>query len=123
MPTTPKKTMVCVTVQKTCERLIREGAKQAGGAGLSVVHVARNGAKLLGGGTEGEALEYLFRIAREYGAEMEMIRAEDVVETVVDLVKQNSIECVVVGAGGTSGAYDFSGQIRARMPGVAIVVA
>ena len=81
MPNAPKKTMVCVTVQKTCERLIRAGASLAGGAGLSVVHVARSGEALLGGSSESEALEYLFRISREYGAEMDMLRSDDVIDT------------------------------------------
>ncbi len=123
MQTIPKKTMVCVTVQKTCERLILEGAKLAGDSELIVVHVAKNGAKLLGGGSDAEALEYLYRIAREYGADMEVVRADDAVETIVELAKQKNIECLVIGLGGSRGGYDFSGQIRMRLPNVTVVTA
>ncbi len=119
----PRKTMVCVTVQKTCERLILEGAKLSGDLELSVVHVAKSGAKLLGGGTEAEALEYLYRIAREYGADLEVVRADDVVDTIVELAKQKNIEYLVLGLGGNRGGYDFSGQIRLRLPNVTVVTA
>ncbi len=122
MPNTPKKTMVCVTVQRTCERLIREGAAIAGDAGLSVVHVARNGTKLLGAGSDGEALEYLFRIARGYGAEMDMQRSDDVIITIAELAEKNDVECVVLGASGEKGGYDFATSLRALLPDVTVLV-
>ncbi|MCL1964154.1 MAG: universal stress protein UspA [Firmicutes bacterium] len=121
LSTLPKKTMVCVTVQKTCERLIREGASIAGDAGLNVVHVARSGAALLGAGNDGEALEYLYRIARQYGAEMDMLRADDVVETIVRFARKHGVECVVLGAPGV-GSRDFAEVLRLRLPGVSVVV-
>ena len=122
MPNAPKKTMVCVTVQKTCERLIRAGASLAGGAGLSVVHVARSGEALLGGSSESEALEYLLRISREYGAEMDMLRSDDVIDTIVDFAQRNAIETLVIGAAGSRSSYDVAGTLRARLPGVQVVV-
>ena len=118
----PKRTMVCVTVQKTCERLIREGASIAGGAGLRVVHVARSGAALLGVGSDGEALEYLYRISREYGAEMDMLRSENVLETIVDFARKYDIECIVLGSPGAVSNHDFAGVLRARLPSMPIVI-
>jgi K+-sensing histidine kinase KdpD len=117
-----KKTMVCVTVQKTCEQLILEGAKRSGGGGLHVVHVAKNGAKLLGAGTEAEALEFLFRIAQQYGAEMNMLRASDVVETIIEFAKRNAVECIVMGRGGTDMSVTLPQSIRYALPDVQLVI-
>ena len=119
----PKKTMVCVTVQKTCDRLIREGAALAGDRGLRVVHVARNGEKLLGGGSDSEALEYLFRKSREYGAEMDMLRSDNVIDTIVELAKKNEVEYLVVGPPGPGTTHDFAAQLRSRLPSVTVFVA
>jgi len=118
----PKKTMVCVTVQKNCERLIREGSSIAGGVSLRVVHVARSGAALLGVGSDSEALEYLYRISREYGAEMDMLRSENIVETIVDFARKHGIECIVLGSPGSKSSHDFAGVLRARLPYMTIVI-
>ncbi|MDR0929242.1 MAG: universal stress protein UspA [Oscillospiraceae bacterium] len=121
MPNAPQKTMVCVTVQKTCERLIRAGAEYAAGAELRVVHVAKPGASLLGSGNDGEALDYLFGISRAFGAQMDMLRADDVVETIVAYAKKNAVECLVVGTPNARGVHDFSAQLRARLPGISVI--
>ncbi len=114
--------MVGGTVHKTCERLIREGAALSGGAGLSVVHVARGGEKLLGVGSDGEALEYLYRISREFGAEMDMLRSDDIKGTIVDFARKNAVECIVLGASGTRGGFSVSEALRSLLPGVTVVV-
>lgn len=113
---------MCVTVQKTCERLIGEGVKRAGGGGLHVVHVAKNGAKLLGAGTDGEGLEYLFRVAQQHGAEMDMLRSDDVLGTIVDFAKRNAVECIVLGKGGASANMSMPENIRNFLPDVQIVI-
>ena len=71
MPKT-NKVMVCVTGQLTCERLIRHGAQIAKDemAELSVVHAAMRIESILGNPHEGEALEYLFSISKQFGADM-----------------------------------------------------
>jgi len=118
----PKKTMVCVTVQKTCEQLIMEGAKRSLGGGLYVVHVARNGHKLLGAGTEAEALEYLFRSAQQYGAEMNMLRSNDVVETIIGFARRNAVECIVMGKAGADKRTALPESIRKMLPEVQLVI-
>ena len=74
--------MVCVTRQKTCERLIRLGALLAGrrGCEMTVVHALRPEDAILGSADESEALEYLFEQTNRYGCEMKMIRAADSAE-------------------------------------------
>ena len=114
--------MVCVTVQKTCEQLILEGAKRSLGGGLHVVHVARNGHKLLGAGTEAEALEFLFRSAQQYGAEMNMLRSNDVAGTIIDFAKRNAVECIVMGKGGADTNAALPESIRKSLPTVQLVI-
>jgi len=119
-----RKTMVCVTVQKTCERLIRQGAAFAGAQGLHVLHVAKDGEALLGGNDDGEALNYLYCISREYGAEMDVLRAKDkdIIETVAAYAKANGVACVVLGSGGERRGSDLPTKLRTRLPGVDVEV-
>jgi len=91
--------MVCVTKQKTCEKLIKSGVKikeQRGGA-LFVVHVAPTGWNFLGNSKEGEALDYLFEISKSVGADMTVLRSSEVVKTIVDFCDKNSINIIVMG--------------------------
>ncbi|MBU5675247.1 universal stress protein [Alkaliphilus sp. MSJ-5] len=91
--------MVCVTKQKTCEKLIQSGVKikeQIGGD-LFVVHVAPTGWNFLGNSQEGEALDYLFEISKAVGADMTVLRSSEVVKTIVDFCEKNSITIIVLG--------------------------
>ena len=84
------KIMVCVTRQKTCERLIRMGEKIANHSKgeLSVVHVAKMGTNFLDNPHEGEALEYLFQISKHAGADLSVLRSDNVVNTLVKFAKK-----------------------------------
>ena len=116
------KVLVCVTGQKTCERLIQEGAaiaKQLEGK-VSVVHVAAQGSTILGNQREGEALEYLFRSAGEVGADMTVLRAEDVLDTLVSFAREQAVDCIVVGAGSGREGGDFAQRLRMRLPSVEV---
>lgn len=110
--------LVCVTGQKTCERLIAEGDRMAKelGAELSVVHVARQGAGLLGGNVaEAEALEYLFRISSEHGADMTVIRSDEVVETLVNHARRVDASMMVLGSPRKMNR-DVTQALKAHMP-------
>lgn len=93
------KVMVCVTRQKTCERLIKVGQKSAQefGGELSVVHVVRQGENFLGNPKEGEAIEYLFQISKDAGADMTVLRSENVVESLVEFATKNMITQIILG--------------------------
>ena len=59
--------LICVTRQRSCERLIRVGyerSKTSGGKPY-VIHVAPLGENFLGNPKEGEALDYLFDISKQ----------------------------------------------------------
>lgn len=97
-----KNVMVCVTQQKTCDRLIRYGNEFLGDqkGELYIIHVAHYSIKFLGNSEEGEALEYLYEKALEYGANLTVVRSKDVLGTLSDLVKKNKITHVIVGESG-----------------------
>lgn len=97
-----KNVMVCVTQQKHCDRLIRYGHAFLGDqkGELFIIHVAHHQIKFLGNSQEGEALEYLYEKALEYGANLTVVRSNDVLETLADLVKKNKITHVIVGESG-----------------------
>jgi len=97
-----KKIMVCVTQQKTCDRLIKHGAEKLGSEKdeLSVMHIAKEGYDFLGNHKEGEALEYLFQKSKEYGANLTVIRSTDVLKTLIEQSEKNEITDIVMGATG-----------------------
>ena len=97
-----KNVMVCVTQQKTCDRLIKYGHDLLGeGKGeLYIIHVAHYEFKFLGSTKEGEALEYLYQKALEYGANLTVVRSNHVLDTLVDLVEKNKISHVILGESG-----------------------
>lgn len=97
-----KNVMVCVTQQKTCERLIRRGAelRDAYEGQLFVVHVTQEGWNFLGKSKEGDALEYLFEKSKAHGANLTVLRSNDVLTTLKDQVEKNNIDIIVMGEAG-----------------------
>ena len=119
------KVMVCVTRQKTCERLIKVGRnisiKREGD--LKVVHVAKIGDNFLGNPDEGEAVEYLFQRSKTVGAEMTVLRADDTIGTIVEYAKKNNIDVIILGEGPSSkDDENIIKQIERRLPGVELRV-
>lgn len=97
-----KHVMVCVTQQKTCDRLIRYGHGLLDGQEdeLFIIHVAPKDFKILGSSEEGEALDYLYGKAIDYGANLTVLRSNNILDTLVDLVDKNQITHVVLGQAG-----------------------
>jgi K+-sensing histidine kinase KdpD len=91
--------MVCVTQQKNCERLIQKGAtiKEGLEGELFVIHVAKEGVNFLGNNKEAEALEYLFDKSKEVGADLTVLRADSIVDTLMDFIKNKKIHHIVLG--------------------------
>ena len=97
-----KNVMVCVTQQKTCDRLIRYGHQVLDGQDgeLFIIHVAPKDFNILGSSEEGEALDYLYGKAIEYGANLTVVRSNNILETLVELVNKNQITEVILGQSG-----------------------
>lgn len=91
--------LVCVTQQKTCERLIIKAAnlKDELKGKLFVIHVAKNEWNFLDNAKEGEALEYLFGISKSVGANLSVLKSDEIVKTIAEFVKENRINCIVMG--------------------------
>ena len=91
--------LVCVTVQKTCERLIARGVAlaQKEQLPLRVVHVSRGHDALLGNPDTADAFNYLYQLAREAGAEMTVLRSENVVETLCAFAREHRAAHLVLG--------------------------
>ncbi|NLY18988.1 MAG: universal stress protein [Clostridiaceae bacterium] len=91
--------LVCVTKQKTCERLIKAASQRmAKGGNLHVLHVAKNSWNILDNARESEALEYLFKISKFYDAEMTMLRDDNISKTIADFAIKNNVDLIVLGA-------------------------
>ncbi len=88
-----------------------------------MVHVAKQGENFLGNPKEGEALEYLFQISKEAGADMTVLRSERIVETLVDFAKKNDITTVVMGESPYSrNDTNIIRQLEVRLPDIEIKV-
>ncbi|HZK61357.1 MAG TPA: universal stress protein [Anaerovoracaceae bacterium] len=113
-----KNVMVCVTQQRTCDRLIKYGYELLGKnkGELFIIHVAHYEFKFLGNSEEGEALEYLYEKALEYGANLTVVRSNHVLDTLVDLVEKNKITQVILGqSGGDNAENNFIAQFSERI--------
>ncbi|MDK2918569.1 MAG: hypothetical protein PWQ37_1302 [Candidatus Petromonas sp.] len=99
MKRTKKNIMVCVTQQKSCERLISRGAeiRDRYNGELHVIHVVKEGWKYFSKLKESDALEYLFDISKSYGADLTVIKAPDIEETLKKFAEKNDIEIIVMG--------------------------
>ncbi len=94
-----KRIMVCVTQQKSCERLIKKGADlcRSEHDEIYVVHVVKENWKYFGKLHEADALEYLFDISKTYGAFLSVIKAPDIEKTLAQFISDHKIEEVVMG--------------------------
>jgi K+-sensing histidine kinase KdpD len=120
-----KNVMVCVTQQKHCDRLIQYGHEFLGSqkGELFIIHVAHYKIKFLGNSEEGEALEYLYEKALEYDANLTVVRSNDVLETLADLVSKNKITHVIVGESGESeSSSNVVDQLRKKIANKAELV-
>ena len=101
--------LACVTAQKDCARLIREGSRLAleRGASLQVLHVARekNAGDVL-------ILDELFSLAHEVSAEVNILYEQDVASAIVRYARQCGAAALVLGPD-RSGT---TGRVRQMLP-------
>lgn len=120
-----KKILVCVTQQKTCERLIKRGSKvkdELGGE-LFIIHVAANGVNFLGNSKEGDALEYLFGISKSVGADLTVLRSDNISKTIIGFARDNKITDIILGEPPDSGSdSNIINELRRKLPSVDIYV-
>lgn len=90
--------LVCVTGQRGCDRLIRRGRElaQETGLPLHVLHVC-SGKTMLGSPDVSEALNYLYGLAREADAEMDILYSQDVADTLCAYARKHGAKRIVLG--------------------------
>lgn len=105
------KVMVCVTQQKTCERLILSGYKlvETRKGKLYVIHVVNEKEKFLENIDDGEALEYLFGVSKKVGADLAVLRSKNIMKTMIDFAKNNNITHIIMGTSSNNGNVDSPG--------------
>lgn len=91
--------MVCVTGQKTCQRLIDYGKNLLASEEdrLFVIHVSAAAGHFLDTKEEGEALDFLYEKAMEAGASLTVEKADDVIGALARIAEENGITKVVAG--------------------------
>ena len=112
--------LVCVTGQRSCERLIVIGAQLAAQERqpLIVLHVARAGGNVLGYKNEAEALEYLLAISQQYHADMDVRKSDDVVSAIEREARDRQAGVIVAGRAPNYGGWDLLDELRGRLPDV-----
>ena len=113
--------MVCVTTQKSCDKLIAKGVERAAGQGaLHVVHCVQTGHNFMGTPFEGDAIQYLFTAAQLAGAELDLLRAKDVENALVEYAVSHGIHVMVLGAGssGSQPKDSLIARLQRRLPEV-----
>ena len=93
------KIMVCVTQQKSCERLIQAGMEYLADESdeLHVIHVVKENWKYFGQLKEADALDYLFEVSKSHGASLTVKKATDIVESLSAFAEKNAIDHIVMG--------------------------
>ena len=95
--------MVCVTSQRSCDKLMARGtelaAEAGGGARLHVVHCVETGRKFMNAAFEADAIEYLFTAAQLAGAELSLLRAENVDDALVGYALEHDVNIIILGEG------------------------
>ncbi len=120
-----KNVMVCVTQQKTCERLIKRGVvvrKYIKGDELYVFHVVTGSNKFLDSEKESNALEYLFSVTKAESGNMVVTRSENVLKSIVDFVNEKDIAEIIIGEGAETEEEEetFLNKLEQNLPGVNI---
>ena len=88
------KTLVCVTDQRRCDRIIQAGKRLAAltDSELAVINIAMPKKP-----QDPESMEYLFSVSRENGAEMNVVFAEDISKAIIQYIKNNKISYMLTG--------------------------
>ena len=67
---------------------------------------------------EADAIEYLFTAARLVGAELTILREDDVINALVKFANDNNVKLIVLGASPDSGTESFVNRFAMRLPEV-----
>lgn len=88
------RTVVCVTDQRRCDRIIRAGRELAdlSDTQLAVINVARPGHP-----QDPVSIEYLFSVSKQNSAEMTVLYSDNILRAIARYIRQNQVAYVVTG--------------------------
>ena len=88
------KTLVCVTDQKNCDRIISAGRGIADffDTELVVINVAASSHS-----QDPESIEYLFSVASENRAQMAVCYSDNIAKTIINFIKENKVSHMLTG--------------------------
>jgi K+-sensing histidine kinase KdpD len=90
--------MICVTQQKSCERLIKQGAKlRIGKDELFVIHVVKEDWRYFSEMKESDALDYLFEVSKAYQANLTVLKSPEIETTLSKFAEKNKVNIIVMG--------------------------
>ncbi|MBE0450461.1 MAG: universal stress protein [Clostridia bacterium] len=94
-----KRVLVCVTQQKSCERLIEFGRNLVNSDKdeLHVIHVVKENWKYFSQLEEKDALDYLFEVSKEHNAMLSVFKAKDIEKALSDFAEKHKITDIVMG--------------------------
>jgi K+-sensing histidine kinase KdpD len=104
--------LVCTTLQRDCERLIHAAAHRLAENGtLHVLHVADRPFDFFENIREGEALEHLFATAKSSGAEMTIVNAPQVAETIAQFAEHYHVHCIFLGVSRPDSSHRYEERL------------
>ncbi|MCD6436136.1 MAG: universal stress protein [Clostridiales bacterium] len=93
-----KNIMICVTQQKSCERLIHRGIQlRKDDDELFVIHVVKDNWKYFGELKESDAMEYLFEVSKNSNASLTVLKSPDIELTLSEFAKKNHVNIIIMG--------------------------
>ncbi len=111
--------MVCVTGQRSCERLVVRGkSKLLPEQKMYVVHCVPEGKSFLGSNNDADAINYLFTVAKNAGAELTLLRENDVIDALVTFAHVHNVKTIVVGSSPVESKNSFNNRFSSRLPDV-----
>lgn len=116
--------MVCVTGQRSCERLIIHGVKRSAPDGngekrpLYIVHSVLNGQRFMNSKDEADAIDYLFTCAQYAGAELTILRSDSVEQSLADFAHEHDVGVIILGSPGEQGEHNgkFARNLQELLP-------
>lgn len=115
--------LVCVTGQQSSQRLIRRGAEAARKleAPLLVLSVSGSGYNLLSDPQVSQALNDLYSLCGQVGAEMTMLHHANAHAAICDFVRERGVTHLVLGEG-RQGKNRFVTDLMRALPHVVFLV-
>ena len=115
--------MVCVTGQRSCERLIeRAAAIRKPEQPFYVVHCVQTGRVFMNFVSDPQAIEFLFTCVSIVNAELAILREDNVLDALVGFADQHNVKTIVLGASPKQDGSSFADRFSSRLENVDFVV-